>query len=44
MKFDVLYLHYRHTHLHYRLLFGGLNAQQICYTLYSVTFAFGLQM
>ncbi len=42
MKFDVLYLHYRHTHLHYRLLFGGLNARQICYILYSVTFAFGL--
>ncbi len=42
MKFDVLYLHYRHTHLHYRLLFGGLNARQICYILYSITFAFGL--
>ncbi len=42
MKFDILYLHYRHTHLHYRLLFGGLNARQICYILYSVTFAFGL--
>jgi len=42
MKFDILYLHYRHTHLHYRLLFGGLNARQICYVLYSVTFAFGL--
>ncbi|GAC1399163.1 MAG: MraY family glycosyltransferase [Ktedonobacteraceae bacterium] len=42
MKFDVLYLHYRHTHLHYRLLFGGLNVRQICSILYSVTFAFGL--
>jgi len=42
MKFDILYLHYRHTHLHYRLLFGGLNARQICYILYSVTFAFSL--
>ncbi len=42
MKFDILYLHYRHTHLHYRLLFGGLNARQICYILYSITFAFGL--
>lgn len=42
MQFDVLYLHYRHTHLHYRLLFGGLNAKQICYVLYGVTFTFGL--
>ncbi len=42
MKFDVLHLHYRQTHLHYRLLFGGLNARQICYILYSVTFVFGL--
>ena len=42
MQFDVLYLHYRHTHLHYRLLFGGLNARQICYILYSVIFVFGL--
>ncbi len=42
MKFDILYLHYRHTHLHYRLLFGGLNARQICYILYSITFSFGL--
>ena len=42
MKFDILHLHYRHTHLHYRLLFGGLNARQICSILYSVTFAFGL--
>ncbi len=42
MKFDILYLHYRHTHLHYRLLFGGLNARQICYILYGVTFIFGL--
>ncbi|GAC1433125.1 MAG: MraY family glycosyltransferase [Ktedonobacteraceae bacterium] len=42
MKFDILYLHYRHTHLHYRLLFGGLNARQICYVLYSITFTFGL--
>ncbi len=42
MQFDVLSLHYRNTHLHYRLLFGGLNARQICYILYAVTFTFGL--
>jgi len=41
MKSDILQLHYRKTHLHYRLLFGGLNARQICYVLYSVTFIFG---
>jgi UDP-GlcNAc:undecaprenyl-phosphate/decaprenyl-phosphate GlcNAc-1-phosphate transferase len=42
MKSDILQLHYRKTHLHYRFLFGGLNARQICYILYSVTFVFGL--
>jgi UDP-GlcNAc:undecaprenyl-phosphate GlcNAc-1-phosphate transferase len=42
MKFDVLHLHYRQTHLHYRLLFGGLGARQICLILYGVTFLFGL--
>lgn len=42
MKKDVLNIHYRRTHLHYRLLFGGLHARQICYILYSVTFIFGL--
>lgn len=42
MKSDILQLHYRKTHLHYRFLFGGLNARQICYILYSVTFIFGV--
>jgi len=42
MKSDILQLHYRKTHLHYRFLFGGFNARQICYILYSVTFVFGL--
>ncbi|GHO71275.1 undecaprenyl-phosphate alpha-N-acetylglucosaminyl 1-phosphate transferase [Ktedonobacter sp. SOSP1-52] len=42
MKFDILHLHYRQTHLHYRLLFGGLGARQICIILYSVTFLSGL--
>jgi UDP-GlcNAc:undecaprenyl-phosphate GlcNAc-1-phosphate transferase len=42
MKSDILQLHYRKTHLHYRFLFGGLSPRQICYILYSVTFAFGL--
>lgn len=42
MQRDNLHIHYRKTHLHYRLLFGGLNARQICYILYSVTFIFGL--
>ncbi|SRR5579884_2586968 len=42
MKSDILQLHYRKTHLHYRFLFGGLNARQICYILYTVTFVFGL--
>lgn len=42
MKRDELPLHARRTHLHYRLLFGGLNARQVCIVLYSVTFVFGL--
>ncbi len=35
-------MHARFTHLHYRLLFGGLNAKQICFLLYGVTFMLGL--
>lgn len=42
MQRDVLPLHARRTHLHYRLLFGGLTTRQICYVLYTVTAAFGL--
>jgi UDP-GlcNAc:undecaprenyl-phosphate GlcNAc-1-phosphate transferase len=42
MQRDVLPLHARRTHLHYRLLFGGLTTRQICYVLYSITTIFGL--
>ena len=42
MQRDILPLHARRTHLHYRLLFGGLTTRQICYVLYSVTTLFGL--
>ncbi|MDQ2717504.1 MAG: undecaprenyl/decaprenyl-phosphate alpha-N-acetylglucosaminyl 1-phosphate transferase [Chloroflexota bacterium] len=42
MQRDILPLHSGSTHLHYRLLFGGLNAQQVCFVLYGVTFLFGL--
>ncbi|HCI78174.1 MAG TPA: hypothetical protein DHW02_00620 [Ktedonobacter sp.] len=42
MQRDVLPLHARRTHLHYRLLFGGLTTRQICYVLYCITAAFGL--
>lgn len=42
MKFDDLRLHYRQTHLHYRLLVGGLRVKQVCLLLYSVTIASGV--
>jgi UDP-GlcNAc:undecaprenyl-phosphate GlcNAc-1-phosphate transferase len=35
-------LHYDKTHLHYRLMATGLNARQICYVFYGLTFLFGL--
>jgi len=35
-------LHYDKTHLHYRLMATGLNARQICYLFYGLTFLFGL--
>jgi UDP-GlcNAc:undecaprenyl-phosphate/decaprenyl-phosphate GlcNAc-1-phosphate transferase len=42
MQRDILPLHARFTHLHYRLLFGGLNPKQICLLLYGVTFMLGI--
>jgi UDP-GlcNAc:undecaprenyl-phosphate GlcNAc-1-phosphate transferase len=42
MQRDLLPLHRRKTHLHYRLLYGGLSTRQVCYVLYSATFALGL--
>jgi UDP-GlcNAc:undecaprenyl-phosphate GlcNAc-1-phosphate transferase len=41
MRRDILPLYARFTHLHYRLLFGGLNTKQICFLLYGVTFILG---
>jgi len=35
-------LHYDKTHLHYRMMATGLNARQICYLFYGLTFLFGL--
>lgn len=42
MQRDLLPMHARFTHLHYRLLFGGLNPRQICLLLYGVTCALGI--
>jgi len=42
MKRDELPLYSHETHLHYRLLFGGLNVRQVCIILYLVMFTFGL--
>lgn len=42
MQRDLLPQYSHKTHLHYRLLFGGLSARQICYVFYSVTALFGL--
>ncbi|GCE30619.1 hypothetical protein KDA_61030 [Dictyobacter alpinus] len=42
MQRDLLPQYSHKTHLHYRLLFGGLNARQVCYILYTVTAIFGL--
>ncbi|GER90971.1 undecaprenyl-phosphate alpha-N-acetylglucosaminyl 1-phosphate transferase [Dictyobacter vulcani] len=39
---DLLPQYSHKTHLHYRLLFGGLNARQICYVFYTITTIFGL--
>lgn len=42
MKRDELPLHARETHLHYRLLFGGLSTRQICLVFYGATLLLGL--
>lgn len=42
MQRDMLPLHARQTHIQYRLLFGGLNARQVCYLLYGITATLGL--
>jgi hypothetical protein len=42
MQRDLLPMHARFTHLHYRLLFGGLNPRQICLLLYGVTCGLGI--
>lgn len=42
MQRDELPLHAQSTHLHYRLLFGGLTTRQICLTFYATTILLGL--
>jgi len=42
MQRDLLPMHARFTHLHYRLLFGGLNPRQVCLVLYGATCALGI--
>jgi UDP-GlcNAc:undecaprenyl-phosphate/decaprenyl-phosphate GlcNAc-1-phosphate transferase len=42
MQRDLLPMDARFTHLHYRLLFGGLKPRQVCLVLYSVTCALGI--
>lgn len=42
MQRDLLPQESRYSHLHYRLLFGGLSARQVCYILYTVTLGMGL--
>ncbi len=41
MQRDILPLQARQTHLHYRLLFGGLTPRQVCLVLYSATALLG---
>jgi UDP-GlcNAc:undecaprenyl-phosphate GlcNAc-1-phosphate transferase len=41
MQRDILPLHARKTHLHYRLLFGGLSTRQVCLVIYSATALLG---
>jgi UDP-GlcNAc:undecaprenyl-phosphate GlcNAc-1-phosphate transferase len=41
MQRDILPLQARQTHLHYRLLFGGLTTRQICLILYGATALLG---
>ena len=42
MHRDELPLYARKTHLHYRLLFGGLSTRQVCLVFYSATILLGL--
>ncbi|WP_161977828.1 glycosyltransferase family 4 protein [Dictyobacter kobayashii] len=42
MQRDLLPQYAHKTHLHYRLLFGGLTTRQVCYIFYAVTALFGL--
>lgn len=42
MQRDELPLYARQTHLHYRLLFGGLSVRQVCLVLYGATFLLGV--
>ncbi len=42
MQRDILPLQARRTHLHYRLLFGGLTPRQVCLVLYSTAIFLGL--
>ena len=41
MQRDILPLQARQTHLHYRLLFGGLSTRQVCLVLYGATALLG---
>jgi UDP-GlcNAc:undecaprenyl-phosphate GlcNAc-1-phosphate transferase len=41
MQRDILPLQARQTHLHYRLLFGGLTTRQVCLVLYGATALLG---
>ena len=41
MQRDILPLHARKTHLHYRLLFGGLSPRQVCLVIYGATALLG---
>ena len=41
MQRDILPLQARKTHLHYRLLFGGLTTRQVCLVLYGATALLG---
>lgn len=41
MQRDILPLQARKTHLHYRLLFGGLTPRQVCLILYGATALLG---
>jgi len=41
MQRDELPRYSNKTHLHYRLLFGGLSVRQVCLVLYSITFLCG---